>query len=222
MSVAAVDRQFFLDDVTHHTGSVFLALTLGCARCHDHKFDPLPTEDYYKFQAAFATTQFARRPVGWLDSEDTTGFDEDLAALDRRLDRLQEKINEFEAKITAATMKRHGVSRREDLDEDVLKAALRSHEDLTQEEFEALKLYRKHRALLGEMRDRYRPMAFSVSSGYLDGDVDTGPSDKKAMLALEEAPETHILIGGNLQSPAKKVEPGVLQAIERYSGFPAP
>ena len=222
MSVAAVDRQFFLDDVTHHTGSVFLGLTLGCARCHDHKFDPLPTEDYYKFQAAFATTQFARRRVKWLDSENTTDFDEGLAALDRRLGSLREKINEFETKIAQAVMKRNGISNPEDIPEDVLKAALRSHQDLTQEEFEAFKLYRKHSILLGEMRDRYRPMAFSVASGYLDGDVDTGPSDKKAMLALEENPETHILIGGNLQSAAKKVEPGVLQAVERYGGLAAP
>ncbi len=222
MSVAAVDRQFFLDDVTHHTGSAFLALTLGCARCHDHKFDPLPTEDYYKFQAAFATTQFARRPVGWLASEDTDGFEDGLATLDRRLDRLQAKIREIEKKIEDATMKRHGVSRPEGLPAGALKAALRSHEDLTPEEFETFKLYRKHRSLLGEMRDRYRPMGFSVSSGYFNGEADTGPSDRAAMLALDEKPETHILIGGNLQSPANKVAPGVLQAVERYGGFPAP
>jgi len=72
------------------------------------------------------------------------------------------------------------------------------------------------------MRDRYRPMAFSVSSGYLNGDADTGPSDKKAMLALDENPETRILIGGNLQSTAKKVTSGILQAVARYGDLPAP
>jgi len=45
-----------LDDVISTTASVFLGLTVGCARCHDHKYDPLPTEDYYRFLAIFNST----------------------------------------------------------------------------------------------------------------------------------------------------------------------
>ena len=56
MSVAAETRQAWLDDVTHTTAATFLGLTMECARCHDHKFDPLPTKDYYRLQAVFATT----------------------------------------------------------------------------------------------------------------------------------------------------------------------
>lgn len=47
-----------LDDVVSTTGSVFLGLTLGCARCHDHKFDPIPLEDYYRMVAVFAPSRF--------------------------------------------------------------------------------------------------------------------------------------------------------------------
>ena len=38
------------------TGTAFLGLTVGCARCHDHKFDPIPTADYYRLVATFTTT----------------------------------------------------------------------------------------------------------------------------------------------------------------------
>ncbi|MEM7235865.1 MAG: DUF1549 and DUF1553 domain-containing protein, partial [Planctomycetota bacterium] len=57
MSVAAVTRQLWLDDVTNSVGVTFLASELRCARCHDHKFDPIPTRDYYRVQAVFASTQ---------------------------------------------------------------------------------------------------------------------------------------------------------------------
>src|SRR5205823_2485491 len=38
-------------------GTVFLGLTVGCARCHDHKFDDIPQADYYRLQAFLAATQ---------------------------------------------------------------------------------------------------------------------------------------------------------------------
>ena len=42
-----------LDDIVSTTGQVFLGLTLNCCRCHDHKLDPLPQRDYYRFMAFF-------------------------------------------------------------------------------------------------------------------------------------------------------------------------
>jgi hypothetical protein len=45
-----------MDDMLATTGHTFLALTVGCARCHDHKYDPIPTADYYRMLAAFTTT----------------------------------------------------------------------------------------------------------------------------------------------------------------------
>ncbi|WP_425617127.1 DUF1553 domain-containing protein [Anatilimnocola sp. NA78] len=45
-----------LDDMAATTGSALLGLSIGCARCHDHKFDPIPAADYYRFIATFATT----------------------------------------------------------------------------------------------------------------------------------------------------------------------
>src|SRR4029079_18845019 len=44
-----------LDDMLSTTSSAFLGLTVGCARCHDHKFDPIPTQDYYRLLSTFTT-----------------------------------------------------------------------------------------------------------------------------------------------------------------------
>ncbi len=50
------ERYDELDDMTNTTGTAFLGLTIGCARCHDHKYDPIPQKDYYRFVATFTTT----------------------------------------------------------------------------------------------------------------------------------------------------------------------
>src|SRR5258708_40311363 len=47
------DRFDQLDDIVVTTSEVFLGLTLGCARCHDHKFEPLTARDYYRMVAVF-------------------------------------------------------------------------------------------------------------------------------------------------------------------------
>jgi hypothetical protein len=46
----------WLTDAVDTTGAAFLGLTLGCARCHDHKYDPLKQQDYYAMQAIFAAS----------------------------------------------------------------------------------------------------------------------------------------------------------------------
>jgi len=53
----AADRYDQLDDIVSTTGQAFLGLTIGCARCHDHKFEPLATRDYYSLVAVFNPLQ---------------------------------------------------------------------------------------------------------------------------------------------------------------------
>ena len=45
-----------MDDMLSTTASAFLGLTVGCARCHDHKYDPIPARDYYRMLSTFTTT----------------------------------------------------------------------------------------------------------------------------------------------------------------------
>ena len=57
----ASSRNEVLTEMTNIVGAALLGVTLGCARCHDHKFDPIRQTDYYRMQAYFApptTTMF--------------------------------------------------------------------------------------------------------------------------------------------------------------------
>lgn len=52
-----------LDDMVSTTGAAFLGLTINCAKCHDHKFDPIPTRDYYRLCAVFAGVRHGERTL---------------------------------------------------------------------------------------------------------------------------------------------------------------
>jgi len=192
MSVEAVTRQLFLDDVTHSTASTFLGLTVGCARCHDHKFDPIPTRDYYRLQAVFASTEFARPAVAFLPSENTAGMTEGSARLRDIHARTEAKMKELRAAIPNADVS---------------------------EEF---KLFQKHAQLHKASLDRFAPKAFAVSSGPLDGAADGGDSLKYPKRAEYKAMAVRILPGGNIQSPAEPVTPGLLSALAAHGGYPEP
>ncbi|MBM3740901.1 MAG: DUF1549 domain-containing protein, partial [Acidobacteria bacterium] len=56
-------RQDELDDIISTTSLSFLGMTLGCARCHNHKFDPIPQKDYYRIQAVFFSTKGQNFPL---------------------------------------------------------------------------------------------------------------------------------------------------------------
>ena len=58
-----------LDDMVSTTSSAFLGLTVNCAKCHDHKFDPIAQRDYYALQAIFAGVQHGQREWRTKDSE---------------------------------------------------------------------------------------------------------------------------------------------------------
>jgi hypothetical protein len=60
------DRDVWLFETVERTGEAFLGLTLRCCRCHDHKFDPISQEDYYRFRAFFEPHQVRTDPVSAL------------------------------------------------------------------------------------------------------------------------------------------------------------
>jgi len=92
-----------LDDMLAAASHTFLGMTVNCARCHDHKFDPITQKDYYSLQAIFSGVQHADRELAPADTakhkEEIDGIRKELASLERRLD-------DFEPEFKAGTEKR--------------------------------------------------------------------------------------------------------------------
>ena len=90
-----VKRQSELTEVTGTVGSVFLGLTIGCARCHDHKSDPLPTTDYYSLQSFFAASELVEIPIS--SKEETEAYQAAKKAADEKVAPLKKRKSEIEA-----------------------------------------------------------------------------------------------------------------------------
>ncbi len=63
INLTLMQRGDELHDIVNTTGATFLGLTVGCARCHTHKFDPISHHDYYAMRAVFAGVQHGERPL---------------------------------------------------------------------------------------------------------------------------------------------------------------
>ena len=105
-----MQRMNELDDMINTTGTTFLGLTTGCARCHDHKFDPISQRDYYAMQAVFAGVSHGDRnlpPSAETKREITSAKD--------KISRLKIGLSEFLPKQEKATREpvniRHNMER---------------------------------------------------------------------------------------------------------------
>ena len=86
-----------LNDITDVTGEVFLGLSIGCARCHDHKFDPILQKDYYRLQAFFTPAPAARRPDRWHGPASGPTTSRQLAAWEQATADVRRQIAAIEA-----------------------------------------------------------------------------------------------------------------------------
>ncbi len=77
----------FQDDRIDVTGRGFLALTVGCAQCHDHKFDPIPTEDYYALLGVFNSSELQEHPLA--EEAVVKSYSETKKRLDEANERLE-------------------------------------------------------------------------------------------------------------------------------------
>jgi cytochrome c553 len=103
-------RQDALDEIIVGTSASFLGLTVGCARCHDHKFDPITTDDYYALAGIFKSTQTMeslKTIAKWHENEIATADqlrhrDEHTAQVAAKQAEIQKQIEAETARLTEA------------------------------------------------------------------------------------------------------------------------
>jgi hypothetical protein len=97
------------DDRVDATTRGFLGLTVACAQCHDHKFDPIPTQDYYSLQGVFASSQLHEWPLAPKDvveawNKEKKAVDGQQAIIDKFYERQRLELAEVLASQTARYM----------------------------------------------------------------------------------------------------------------------
>jgi mono/diheme cytochrome c family protein len=91
----ALNRQEWLTEALFSVGNTVLGLTVGCARCHDHKFDPIPQADYYRLQAFMAATD--NQDFKQNSDAEKQRYDEAVKAHKAKLKPIQDQLKEIEA-----------------------------------------------------------------------------------------------------------------------------
>ncbi|MDF1745539.1 MAG: DUF1553 domain-containing protein [Gimesia sp.] len=115
-------RMDIIDEQIQTVGKAFLAMTLGCARCHDHKFDPIPATDYYALAGIFRSSKFltpgnvsgwTKRPLPLPPKQQHAidKFNQSLASLtsqkeskQKELEQLKQELNTITIDDTSATL----------------------------------------------------------------------------------------------------------------------
>ena len=210
-------RQIYLDDIVNSVGQTFLATTMRCLKCHDHKFDPLPTKDYYRMYATFAATQLAERPVEFSEKENLIGLEEGKEMVELLHTYAADRMNALRDKREAAAAEwfaERGLqyvdhAMRKDLDDDV-----KPPRDIGLDYIDEgrLKVREQDDWIWNRRKERYEPMIQGVYNG-----TDFTAMNARKLRMRNDNPEvnmdTHILMGGSVAAEGDKVSPGVLSAL---------
>lgn len=211
-------RQIYIDDIINSVGQTFLSTTMRCFKCHDHKFDPLPTKDYYRFYSAFAGTQLAERPAAFHPKENLNGFEEGSAMVERLHEYAASKMNGLKDKRETAAkawfaerdLEYINHADRKELDDEVKPPRDIGLDYVDEGE---LKVREQDDWIWNRRKERYEPMVQSVFNSPLPATVNARKLRVSDKLDKKEPIENYILMGGSLKAPGDKVSPGVLSAL---------
>jgi hypothetical protein len=218
-------RQEILNDMTDTTTQVVLGLTVGCARCHDHKFDPITQEDYYRVQAFFAAYRPADLPAGRHDEMEH--YRAERRAWEAKTAELRKKMGELE---DPYRQRFHDSRKRRFPKEyqDMLDLPPEKRTPLQQQI--ALMVEKQVQSTGDEVVKSMKPevrQQWQDLQKQMNEVAHSPPPAPPSAMALTDvgpvAPATHLLKRGDWRHPGKEVTPGFLSAIDdRPATIPAP
>ncbi len=214
-------RQEILNDITDTVGVVFLATTYGCARCHDHKFDPVLQKDYYKLQAFFAPLR-AKDDYVLVSAAAQADYQTKLANWQEQTKELRAQLTQLEAPARKALYDDGFEKYPEEIQRAITtapekrdtmqwlmyhKAQWQLHYGVDEDgngigqklKGEAKKQWEALRQQLATF-DRSKPAALPIGSGI----TDVGP----------QSPKHFLLKGGAYAAYGEEVQPGFLTIID--------
>ena len=210
-------RHQTLDDMTTVTGVAFLGMTFGCAKCHDHKFDPILTKDYYRLQAFFANTAFGDGPLPLADPEAKRQYDEQYAAWDAKTKDIRDEMAKIMAPILEER-KHHSATVMTDEVQAVIAKPAEWRTPLEQQ------VYHIAQTRFGGLGDPVKSLKAADALRYHMLKAQLAGFDSIKPPPLPEgqfmtdlnatAPPTYILHGGSRLAPGDEVQPGFLSILD--------
>ena len=212
-------RQEILHDMTDTVGATFLGLTYGCAKCHDHKFDPIRQKDYYRLQAFFANTA-EDDDIILLGAEDRREYEAGLAEWEEATKDTRARIEKLFQPAKEKAWE-HQVARRAPETRVMLRGPLAAQSPYDRQ------IYRKHlwemrflntearlsRGLEDEQKEEYERLR-----AQLDRFDHLHPSEPPKATGVRDigrqAPPTYILGVGSHEAPGEEVRPGFLSILD--------
>jgi hypothetical protein len=211
----ATDRYDQLDDVLGTTATAFLAQTIRCARCHDHKFEPFSLKEYYRLLAVFEPLRRPQR--GRADLDRFVGNEPDLTAYRHASAELTAKLEELKRRMDQARKPARDrvLAEARKLPVEVRAAFLTPAAKRSREQAQLVKNHQTPLDLMirADLTDKEKEQIDELDrqEARLKRSAPREPGMRAYIWSEDgpKAPVTHVFRRGNPEFPGAAVEPGV-------------